>query len=169
MTNTVRIKQLARLVLAAFVLTFLTARLVVMLIMTRRLPNMFLYVGGTHIHHLNYGIFLLSALCGYLLLKRPVGRGEDVCAILYGTGLALTFDEFGMWLHLGGAYSQRVTFDAIALIAALFGLLSIAPKFASFGWKHWMIAVVIILVIIPFLWLLNDSLRFAEQQETGST
>ena len=164
MTNNGRLRHLARLVLVVFVLTFVAARLVVLLIMTRRLPDLFLYVGGTHIHHLNYGIFLLAALCGYLLLNRPTEWGEDWRAILYGIGLALTFDEFGMWLHLGGPYSQRVSFDAIAIIAAMLGLLSVAPKFKSFRWEHWMAVVIIILAIIPFLWLLNDLLRFGEQR-----
>ena len=163
MTHTERVRHLARLILVAFVLTFVAARLLVVLIMTRRLPDMFLYVGGTHIHHLNYGIFLLSALGGYLLFNRPTGLGEDSCAILYGIGLALTFDEFGMWLHLGGAYSQRVSFDAIAVIAAVLGLLSVAPRFKSLSWKHCIAVVIIILAIIPLIWLLNDSLRFAKQ------
>ena len=30
----------------------------VLLILTRALPDLYLYVGQTHVHHLNYGIFL---------------------------------------------------------------------------------------------------------------
>ena len=30
--------------------------------MARRMPDLFLHLGGTHVHHLNYGIFLLSAV-----------------------------------------------------------------------------------------------------------
>ena len=35
---------------------------------------------------------------------------------MYGVGLALTFDEFGLWFHLGGSYWQRASFDAVVVI-----------------------------------------------------
>src|SRR5688572_30741649 len=87
---------MARRVLAAFVGTFVAARVVVFLIMSRRVPDLFLHVGGTHVHHLNYGIFLLSGVGAYLLFGRPAGRRLSAAAVAYGVGLALTFDEFGM-------------------------------------------------------------------------
>lgn len=99
-----RRRRLARLLLTVFVLTFLLARIIVLLIMTRRVPDLFLYVGGTHVHHLNYGIFLLAASGAWLLFAQPSGRSATVVAVAYAVGLALTFDEFGMWLHLGGGY-----------------------------------------------------------------
>jgi hypothetical protein len=60
--------SLARIILFSFLLTFILARVVVFLIMSHRLPDLYLYVGGTHIHHLNYGIFLLAGVGAYLLL-----------------------------------------------------------------------------------------------------
>jgi len=33
--------------------------------------------------------------------------------LLYGLAMGLTFDEFGMWLNLGGSYWQRASFDAV--------------------------------------------------------
>src|SRR5581483_10804533 len=65
--------ELARLVLLAFIFTFVVARILVYLIMTRRMPDLFLHVGQTHVHHLNYGIFILSALGAYLIFARPLG------------------------------------------------------------------------------------------------
>ncbi len=66
-------------ILYVFVLTFMTARIVVFLIMDRMLPDMYLHVKGTHIHHLNYGIFLLSGVGGYVLVMKPVGLiGEEL-------------------------------------------------------------------------------------------
>src|SRR5262249_59866256 len=94
-------------ILLAFVATFLVARIMVLLIMTRRIPSLYLHLGGTHIHHLNYGIFLLSAVGAYLLLARPGEKGLRWACTLYGIGLALTFDEFGIWVHLAGSYWQR--------------------------------------------------------------
>ena len=55
----------ARIILVAFVMTFMAARVLVFLIVSRRMPDLFLHVGGTHIHHLNYGIFLLGGVGAY--------------------------------------------------------------------------------------------------------
>ena len=95
-------RHVARLVLVVFLITFTVTRILVFLIMNRTFPDLFIYMGGTHVHHLNLGIFLLAAIGGYLLFVRPKGRKAKRAAALYGIGLALTFDEFGMWLHRGG-------------------------------------------------------------------
>src|SRR5256885_3215707 len=95
-------RHLARFVFVAFLFTFIASRTLVILIMTRRVPDLFLHLGGTHVHHLNYGIFLLSAVAGVLLFARLNDKQRSACALAYGIGMALTFDEFGMWLHLGG-------------------------------------------------------------------
>ena len=129
--------HLARWVFVSFIFTFIAARVLVYLIMARIIPDFYLYVGGTHIHHLNYGIFLLSGVGAYLLFARTKNRSLVPAAVLYGIGLALTFDEFGMWLHLGGAYWQRASFDALAVIGAALGLLSVAPAIRRFRALHW--------------------------------
>src|SRR5471032_3148880 len=96
-----RLRHLARVVFTTFLLTFIASRLLVILIMGHMIPDLFLHMGQTHVHHLNYGIFLLSAV-GALLLFVPLSQtGERWVACAYGFGMALTFDEFGMWLHLG--------------------------------------------------------------------
>src|ERR1700722_20672244 len=95
-------RHLARLTLVAFLFTFIASRTLVILIMARKMPDLFLHLGGTHVHHLNYGIFLLSAVAGVLLFA-PLNQAQrGFCAVIYGLSMALTFDEFGMWLHLGG-------------------------------------------------------------------
>src|ERR1700685_613282 len=95
----------------------------VLLIMSKRVPNFYFFLKGTHVHHLNYGIFLLSAVAGYSVFRRPVGRSADITALLYGVAMGLTFDEFGMWLHLGGSYWQRTSVDAVIVIAGVFALV----------------------------------------------
>jgi hypothetical protein len=67
-------RHLARVSVFAFLLVFAAARVSVLLIMSRRIPDLYLYVGGTCVHHLNHGIFLLSGGGAYLLLGRPAGR-----------------------------------------------------------------------------------------------
>lgn len=151
--------RLARWALAAFVLTFLLARILVLLIMTRRVPDLFLHVGQTHVHHLNYGIFLLVALGGWLLFAPPTGRGRTTAAVMYGVGLALTFDEFGMWLHLGGSYWQRASYDAVVVLAALLGLLAVAPALRRARARDWALAAAILAALGAFAGLATEHLR----------
>ena len=61
--------RLARRALFSFTLTFILSRALVFLIMAGFIPNLFLFLRGTHVHHLNYGIFILAALCGYLYYR----------------------------------------------------------------------------------------------------
>lgn len=82
----------ARIVLVTFLLTFIAARVIVFLIMSRRIPDLYLHLGGTHVHHLNYGIFLLAGVGAYLLFRRPVGRGLDVSVAV----LELVLDLLGI-------------------------------------------------------------------------
>jgi asparagine N-glycosylation enzyme membrane subunit Stt3 len=129
---------------------FLLARIDVFLIMSGMIPNMYLFMKGTHVHHLNYGIFLLSIVCGYSVFQRPTGRAAEITALFYGAALALTFDEFGMWLHLGGSYWQRVSVDAMILIAALIALLAFASTIKRFESRHLWSFIALVLVLVVF-------------------
>jgi hypothetical protein len=151
--------RLARWTLTAFVLTFLLARILVLLIMSRRMPDLFFHVRQTHVHHLNYGIFLLSAVGAWLLFDPPAGRRRAAAAVAYGIGLGLTFDEFGMWLHLGGSYWQRASYDAVITVAALLGLIAVAPGFRHFRWKHWAWTAAILAVLAVFAALAVERLQ----------
>ena len=130
-------QHLARRVLTAFVLTFVFARAAVLVTAMGWTPNLHVQLGGTHVHHLNFGIFLLSAVGAYLIFVRPAGRALRDAALAYGIGLALTFDEFGMWLHLEDHYWQRASFDAVVVITSLLGLLVAAPTLRRFRRRHW--------------------------------
>ena len=158
------VARVARRVLVAFVFTFVAARVLVFLIMARRLPDLFLHVAGTHVHHLNYGIFLLAATGGYLLVRRPDRGPPKWAAVAYGVGLALTFDEFGMWLHLGGGYWQRASFDAVVVIAALLGVIAFAPSLRRFRSTHWATAAALIVAVAVFAALLVDSVKYAHRR-----
>jgi hypothetical protein len=113
------VHKLARLALFGFILTFILARAFVFMIMSHEIPNFYFFLQGTHVHHLNYGIFLLAAVGGFGVFRRSTGRTAEVTALLYGVAMALTFDEFGMWLHLGGSYWQRASVDAVIIVAAV--------------------------------------------------
>ncbi len=154
-----RTVKTARLLLVAFLLTFIAARLIVYLIMTRRVPDLYLHLGGTHVHHLNYGIFLLLFVGAWLLLAPPPEERLKLPAILYGIGLALTFDEFGMWLHLGGPYWQRASFDAVVVIAGAIGLIAFAPEWSKLRPHHFATGALLVVALALFGFTLWDSVH----------
>jgi hypothetical protein len=151
----------ARWLLTFFLLTFLLSRIVVLLIMTRRMPDLFLYVGGTHVHHLNYGIVLLSAVGTWALLTTPTGTGLKAALTLFGVGLGLTFDEFGMWVHLGGSYWQRASFDAVVVVAGVLGLIAVGPALRRLRPRHVVTAALLACALVAFAVLLADSFNYA--------
>jgi hypothetical protein len=142
--------RLARRAFFAFLLTFVLSRTIVFLIMSRQMPNLFFFLNGTHVHHLNYGIFLLSVVAGYALFGRPSGRALRGTALAYGFAMALTFDEFGMWLHLGGSYWQRASVDAVLVVTAMIGLLAYAPSLERLEAHHLRAFLVVLVALVGF-------------------
>jgi hypothetical protein len=155
-------RHLARIVFTTFLLTFIASRILVILIMAKKVPDLFLHLGGTHVHHLNYGIFLLSAVGAVLLFVPLQNTGRKWVAFAYGFGMALTFDEFGMWVHLGGSYWQRASFDAVIVILSLLGVIAFAPRMDRMRSHHWATAGVTLVAVVTFYWMLFKSLHLAE-------
>ena len=145
--------KLARLALFGFIVTFIIARACVFLIMSRRMPNLYLFMQGTHVHHLNYGIFLLAVVGGFSVFRRPVGRTAEFVALAYVFAMALTFDEFGMWLHLGGSYWQRASVDAVIVIAALLGFVGYARSIVRFESRHFWAFLILAVAVGAFGWV----------------
>ncbi|MEI9960480.1 MAG: hypothetical protein WDM76_04900 [Limisphaerales bacterium] len=105
---------------------------------------------------------MLSIVGGLLLFSSPRGRRLEILAALYGVGLALTFDEFGMWLHLGGSYWQRASWDAVSVIGGGLLLFAYAPTLAKFRPLHWWVTVLLICAFLFFSFLIKKSFRYAE-------
>src|SRR6058998_1065485 len=147
-------RPLARLVLLSFMLTFITARVVSILMLLPQVPDIYLYVHDIHIHHLNYGIFLLAGVGAYLLFSSQ--PATPPAAVIYGIGLGLTFDEFGMWLHLNGDYWQRASFDAVIVLVAVLGLAGFAPTPLIRRWRPREVAIALL-----FFLLVAGSIRLA--------
>jgi hypothetical protein len=112
---------------ASFFFTFVVTRLLTHWGRSRENPIRIL-LGGTHVHHLVWGILLLLAV-GYTWLIQ-VDTGPDgqrvrigrLTAALYGAGAALTLDEFALWLNLEDVYWERegrASIDAVMLFGAL--------------------------------------------------
>ena len=126
----VRDRPRRRLLLATigFFVTFAVARAMAYAAYRRTGPFHYVYVGGTHIHHLVWGILLLLAVgfC-WLVEVGTGGRGSSLVAsrlmsLLYGVGAALTLDEFALWLNVQeGIYWTRrdlASVDAVLLFGA---------------------------------------------------
>jgi hypothetical protein len=78
--------------------------------------------GGTHIHHLVWGILLLLG-AGYVgIALDPATPWDVLVGILFGIGMGLTLDEFALWLNLEDVYwtpKGRESIDAVILTTAL--------------------------------------------------
>lgn len=83
-------------------------------------------VGGTHIHHLVWGILMLLVF-GYIAVAlQPESPWREIVAALFGIGTGLTLDEFALWLNLKDVYwseQGRRSIDAVIVAAGLAGLV----------------------------------------------
>ena len=156
-------KYIQRIVLTSFIVTFALARIVVFFIMSRDIPDLYFHFAGTHVHHLNYGIFILSAVGAILLFEPPSGKWLSLMAVAYGVGLALTFDEFGMWLHLGGGYWQRASFDAVTIVGGILLLLAYTPPIKYWTRRRFAWAIFLLMILGVFFWRLSLTLNSIEQ------
>ncbi|MGY1711882.1 hypothetical protein ACI8AC_20490 [Geodermatophilus sp. SYSU D00758] len=117
--------------LAAFLVTFLVTRFVTRAIRTGRGPFRDTSVGGVHVHHEVYGIFLLLGTGMLEFTYRPDPPWLYVLAVLFGTGAALTLDEFALWLHLDDVYwaqEGRSSVDAVLVALVVGGLLLVGAN-----------------------------------------
>lgn len=134
--------------------------------MAKVLPDLFLHVGGTHVHHLNYGIFALSVVAAWLLFWPPRHqRTRRRLAVLYGIGMALTFDEFGMWLHLGGGYWQRSSFDAVVVIAGALALLACGSSLRKLHKQSVAAIAIAVSLAACFAYVYRDYVALLESEE----
>ena len=112
--------------LVAFVVTFLVTRYVTHMIRSGRGPFRDNTVGGLHVHHEVYGIFLLLSSGALEFAYRPDPPGGQILAALFGAGAALTLDEFALWLHLDDVYwgpEGRRSVDAVLVAVVVGGLM----------------------------------------------
>jgi hypothetical protein len=117
--------------LMAFVVTFLTTRFITRAIRSGRGPFRNASLGGVHVHHQVYGIFLLLGTGTAEFTYRPGAPWMYVLAVLFGVGAALTLDEFALWLHLDDVYwsrQGRSSIDAVLIAIVTGGLLLVGAN-----------------------------------------
>ena len=82
-------------------------------------------VGGTHVHHLVWGIFAMM-IFGYIgVVHSPESPWREIVAVFFGIGVGLTLDEFALWLELKDVYWEkdgRKSVDAMIIAAGLAGV-----------------------------------------------
>lgn len=110
--------------LVGFLTSLCGARLVVHLILKFGLEKrLFALVPGRdpnpmHIHHFNYGLFLVG-IAGLLALA-PLGRRRlRGLAFVFGFGAGLVFDEFALFWNLNPEYAQDLSLIAAGIAAAV--------------------------------------------------
>jgi hypothetical protein len=113
---------------ASFFVTFATVRAITHAIRAERGPFRNITPGGRHIHHMTFGIVGLLVV-GYLwLMEIGVVEGRlasQLTATAYGSGAALTLDEFALWLNLEDDYwttQGRESIDAVVLFGSLLAM-----------------------------------------------
>jgi hypothetical protein len=127
-------KEIHFLILVAFTVTFGFIRTSAHLIraQVRWWPGNVKTKGGTHIHHLVWGI-LLVLTTGYLGLAVHMGSPWlELTAICFGIGMGLTLDEFALWLNLEDVYwssKGRQSIDAVVIAASLIGISLLGLSF----------------------------------------
>ncbi|MCK9249872.1 MAG: hypothetical protein M0P31_12985 [Solirubrobacteraceae bacterium] len=117
------------LVLAAFLVSFTFIRTSARISRSPRFawwPGSVVTDSGVHLHHLVWGIVLMTVggTLGFALADEPTWFA--VSAILFGTGVGLTFDEFALWIHLRDVYwahEGRSSIDAVAITASFMALV----------------------------------------------
>lgn len=119
----------------SFFSTFAAVRAITHAIRAQRGPFRNITPGGRHIHHMTFGIAGLLTV-GYLwMLEYGVNEerwSSRATAAIFGSGAALTLDEFALWLNLEDVYwtkEGRESIDAVVLFGSLLSLSVIGRGF----------------------------------------
>jgi hypothetical protein len=120
----------------AFFVTFAAARGVTHAIRAQRGPFKNVHgPGGRHIHHMTFGIVGLLLVGDLWMLEIGIKErrlASRVTSTVYGSGAALTLDEFALWLNLEDVYwakQGRESIDAVILFGSLLTLSVLGKGF----------------------------------------
>lgn len=129
-------RRVALRALASFLILFAFLRVITAIIHFQLFPHGpfrdLVTSSGLHIHHLFWGILLLM-ITGFGALATRDPKWHLRIAIVFGCALALTLDEFALWLHLADVYWSRQGLTSLKAGAVVAALLA----FYGFGMPAW--------------------------------
>ncbi|MGZ4325173.1 MAG: hypothetical protein ACXVH1_31035 [Solirubrobacteraceae bacterium] len=147
-------RSAAFLVLLGFVVSFLFIRTSARMIRAEVSwwPGDVETASGLHIHHLVWGIGLMTVggFLGFAL--EPGGPWYQLAGLGFGVGLGLTADEFALWVRLEDVYwseEGRASLDAVILASAFMALVVMGLK--PFGLSRPLPIAVTALVVVQAL------------------
>ncbi|MGH9271208.1 MAG: hypothetical protein ACRDZ2_08035 [Ilumatobacteraceae bacterium] len=112
---------------AAFIITFITTRVITRMIRAGRGPfKNNVSASGVHVHHAIPGVIMLVA-GAFTGIAVDLESGWSIAAgLLIGVGTSLVLDEFALILHLEDVYWKdegRISVEMVSLAVACLGLL----------------------------------------------
>jgi|SRR5438132_1630036 len=129
-------RRVALRALAAFLLMFALLRAITAIIHFQLFPHGpfrdLVTATGLHIHHLFWGILLLM-VTGFVALATREATWHLRVAIVFGLALALTLDEFALWLRLADVYWSAEGLESVKAAAIAAALLALY----AFGQPAW--------------------------------
>ena len=82
-------------------------------------------VGGTHVHHLVWGICAMM-IFGYIgIVFQPDDPWREIVTVLFAIGMGLALDEFALWVELKDVYWEkegRKSVDAMIIAGCVTGV-----------------------------------------------
>jgi len=134
-------RRVALRALVAFLITFAVIRALTAIIHFELFPHgpfrNLVTKSGLHIHHLFWGILLLM-VTGFVALATRAEQWHLRIAIVFGVALALTLDEFALWLRLADVYWSPEGIESVkagAAVAALLGVYAFGQPFFHAAFK----------------------------------
>lgn len=118
-----------------FIVTFAAVRTLTYSIHFGIAPFHDVSAGGTHIHHMVWGILLLLA-AGYFRLhdgrgaRKTSGWAGWLMAAAYGAGAALTLDELALWLNMRDVYWQFQGWESVVAVL-VFAVVLVATAWGA--------------------------------------
>ncbi len=92
-------------------------------------PLFHVHLAGAHIHHYVFGIFILT-IAGYLALVFKGPRATFGIALLYGLGVGLTYDEFGIWINPPFVRGVRFSTYGLLIVGVAFVFVAVITALA---------------------------------------
>jgi len=130
-------RRVAMRALVAFLVTFALLRALTAIIHFQLLPSHnIVTASGLHIHHLFWGILLLMGV-GFAALATRNPAWHLRIAIVFGCAMALTLDEFALWLRLADVYWSAQGWESVKAAAVAVAILALFALGAPFWRSIW--------------------------------